>query len=384
MGSVQRNILNVMSEMGRRAAYFFVLLGLSSGQHPVRQEIVDAVNNDPTSSWVAVEVEKNIFANYSIEEIQGMMGLKDYGKMQSSKRGTQVVAGTLPDSFDGREKFGSCQFSIMNQANCGSCWAFGAAETLSTNLCVLGVANEELSPQDLISCDKTNHACHGGTLPAAWDYMQQQGLISDSSDPYASGDGSCNNTCVPTCPVRDSPKKCPVQYSTLNSDAEIQAAVMSVGAVEVGFFVMADFMNYKGGVFHSNSKQTLGGHAVKIVGWGHEGEKFYWTVQNSWGPTWGENGFFRIENWHDDKESSIAIGGGWACVVSSPTPPSPSPPSPSQCDDIVSYCKQYDTHEKCQAKPYMIPVCKKTCGCCDTNPPSYCNPSAKAHADLVV
>jgi len=40
---------------------------------------------------------------------------------------------------------------------------------------------------------------------------------------------------------------------------------------------------------------ALGGHAVKIVGWGKEGTQFYWIVQNSWGPTWGEDGFFRLK-----------------------------------------------------------------------------------------
>jgi cathepsin B len=359
------------------------LLPSCNAQHPVRQAIVDAVNNDPKSTWVAEAVDKNMFANYSIEEIQATMGLRKYDRMQR-QHGMHTGVRDIPDSFDGRVKFGSCQFSIRNQANCGSCWAFGAAETLSTNLCVLGVGNVILSPQDLISCDKTNHACHGGTLPAAWDYMQEHGLGSDSGDPYASGDGSCNNTCVPSCPARTSTKKCPVPYSTLNSDQEIQAAVMAVGAVEVGFFVMADFMNYKGGIFHSNSKQTLGGHAVKIVGWGHEGETFYWIVQNSWGPEWGENGFFRIANWREDNESSIAIGGGWACVDgATPAPPSP-PPSPEHCEDIVSYCKQYNTHEKCAAKSYIIPVCRKTCGCCDVVAPKYCNSSTVTYDGFVV
>jgi len=73
----------------------------------------------------------------------------------------------------------------------------------------------------------------------------------------------------------------------LGSDQDIQAAVLTVGAVEVGFTVYEDFINYKGGVYKYTEGGALGGHAVKIVGWGSEGEEFYWIVQNSWGPTWG-------------------------------------------------------------------------------------------------
>jgi hypothetical protein len=355
-------------------AFGEVALSSALVDHPVRQDIVDRVNNDNTIGWRAEEVKHNIFANRSVEEIKGMMGLKDYAKTQPVSDGVTVQVGDIPDAFDGRDKFSSCQFAIRNQANCGSCWAFGAAETLSTNLCVLGVSHEVLSPQDLVSCDKTDHACQGGTLPNAWDYMQSNGLSSDSSDPYACATGCDNNTAVPACPAsRPYPKKCPVEYSSLNSDQEIQAAVMTVGAVEVGFFVMADFMNYKSGIFHSTSKQTLGGHAVKIVGWGHLGTRFYWIVQNSWGASWGEEGYFRIDNWKEDNESSIAIGGGWACVQgNTPTPPSPGP-SPTHCEDIASYCAdEAGTHAKCKASPYLIPVCKKTCGCCDIDPPTYC------------
>jgi hypothetical protein len=218
--------------------------------------------------------------------------------------------------------------------------------------------------------------------------MQSNGVMSDSADPYACGTGCGNNTEVPACPAQSGTKKCPVEFSTLNSDAEIQAAVMTVGAVEVGFFVMADFMNYKSGIFHSTSEQTLGGHAVKIVGWGKEGTEFYWIVQNSWGSSWGEEGFFRIDNWKEDNESSIAIGGGWACVQGATPAPAPGPgPSPSSCEDIVSYCKdQASTHEKCKAKSYLIPVCKKTCGCCDDDAPSYCSNATAAEIadDLIV
>jgi len=158
----------------------------------------------------------------------------------------------------------------------------------------------------------------------------------------------------------------------LDNDEQIQAAVMVAGAVEVGFYVYEDFMNYKSGIYTHQEGQVLGGHAVKIVGWGEQGTQFYWIVQNSWGSSWGENGFFRIANWHEDKDSSIAIGGGFACVQGD-LPPAPTPaPSPSQCEDIASYCSDYD-QAKCATKSYVIPVCKKTCGCCDSMAPDYCN-----------
>lgn len=270
---------------------------------------------------------------------------------------------------------------VRDQAKCGSCWAFAAAETLTDNLCVLGGAVPVLSPQDLVSCDAKDHGCHGGTLPDAWHYMKSNGLVSDACMPYTSGDGT-NATCsLPGCAGSgDSTQyKCPVEPTTLDSDQAIQAAVMTAGAVEVGFFVMEDFMNYKRGIYRYQQGRQLGGHSVKVVGWGEEVSQFYWIVQNSWGPAWGEDGYFRIASWHDDKESAFAIGGGYACVQGPmPKPPSPAP-VPSECEDIVSYCKSYDSQEKCRKHPYVVPVCKKTCGCCEHDMPlrpDYCSNGA--------
>jgi cathepsin B len=60
--------------------------------------------------------------------------------------------------------------------------------------------------------------------------------------------------------------------------------------METGFTVYEDFMNYKSGVYKHQTGSQLGGHAVKIVGWGDG----YWIVANSWGTSWGEKGFFNI------------------------------------------------------------------------------------------
>lgn len=355
----------------------FSLAVLAASEHPIRNDIVERINSR-NGGWTAALPEENPLSALSEDEIRGMMGLLNATVTRSSNSlGSKLH--DIPTSFDGRSTFSSCQKSVRDQANCGSCWAFGAAETLTTNLCVLGVSSSVLSPQDLISCDSGNHGCNGGTLPGAWDFIDSNGLVSDSCMPYASAEGD-EPACSPVCTGYGgemTTSKCPVPSSFLTSDEAIQAAVMTVGAVEVGFTVYEDFMNYKSGVYKYTEGMALGGHAVKIVGWGQDyAAGFYWIVQNSWGSSFGENGFFKIVNWKVDHDSAIAIGGGFACVSGSqPSPPSPAP-APETCEDIVSYCSDYD-HAGCAAATYVVPVCKKTCGCCDDFlAPSYCSETA--------
>lgn len=70
-------------------------------------------------------------------------------------------------------------------------------------------------------------------------------------------------------------------------------------------------MNYKDGIYKHESGQVLGGHAVKIVGWGKYYDKKYWLVANSWGTSWGIDGYFKIDM--SDKDSGFALGGAFNC-----------------------------------------------------------------------
>ena len=73
--------------------------------------------------------------------------------------------------------------------------------------------------------------------------------------------------------------------------------------MSAAFYVFSDFMHYDGGVYARTAGSSLiGGHVVKIIGWGNDVEGGdYWVVANSWGqgqdashPGWGEDGYFRI------------------------------------------------------------------------------------------
>jgi len=66
--------------------------------------------------------------------------------------------------------------------------------------------------------------------------------------------------------------------------------LVTYGSVTAAFTVYEDFLNYKSGVYKHVSGSALGGHAVKIIGYGAD----HWIVNNSWNDTWGDKGTFKI------------------------------------------------------------------------------------------
>jgi len=69
---------------------------------------------------------------------------------------------------------------------------------------------------------------------------------------------------------------------------------MEKGSISVAFTVYEDFETYSSGIYQHKTGRSLGGHAVKLVGWGEENGTPYWTIVNSWNEAWGEKGLFRI------------------------------------------------------------------------------------------
>ena len=85
---------------------------------------------------------------------------------------------------------------------------------------------------------------------------------------------------------------------------------MTNGPVEVSFTVYNDFLTYKSGVYHHISGAALGGHAVKMIGWGVENNTPYWLLANSWNEGWGDQGFFKIKRGNNECgiEGSVVAG----------------------------------------------------------------------------
>jgi len=275
----------------------------------------------------------------------GMLeGLDDVKIIKNNKTFEELG---LPKEFDSAVGFPACADminDIRDQSNCGCCWAFGAAEAASDRLCIAtnGTIKVPLSAEDMCFCAEYS-GCNGGMLYTAWDRIKSDGLVTggqyQNSGPFGSGwcsafslphchhHGPQGNDPYPDentagCPSVSRSPRCPRtcdddaqsphndfdndkysftgSISSLESASAIAVSIYNDGPVETAFTVYSDFENYASGVYQHTSGSVLGGHAVKIVGWGTDNGVNYWKVANSWNPYWGEDGFFRIKRGDDD------------------------------------------------------------------------------------
>lgn len=271
-----------------------ILVALACARmHPVNHEIVAKIKESATT-WYPMEVEKNPFAYMPIEQIKGMMGTK----LEVLEHNAEIDEDyTAPKDFDAREEWPGKIHEIRNQGKCGSCWAFGATEALSDRLAIRGITDVVLSPQHLVNCDtKKNMGCNGGYLGAAWDFMHKTGVVTDECVQYVSGTDGKDGECKTTCDDGSAPtyyKSNASSWSILVSTT--QKEIQKNGPIEAAFSVYEDFMSYGGGVYQHKTGGLLGGHAIKCIGWGTENGVDYWLMANSWGPEWGDQGFFKIK-----------------------------------------------------------------------------------------
>jgi len=266
----------------------------------VRSKILQQVKQNAT--WEPYPIEENPFKNYTRNDLGKLLGAEltwtEDNIMMLTDFDDHSIA--LPLSFDSRTQWPDCVTPIRNQEHCGSCWAFSATTALTDRFCIAskGKSKVLLSPQYLVSCDSTNLACHGGLLDRVWTFLEKNGVVSETCFTYKSGDGKNIPKCPKTC---DQTSEKLVLYKAVQGSSkpltcatQLQNEIMTNGPVITGFIVYEDFMHYKSGIYKHSTGNKLGGHAVRVVGWGSENNQSYWIVANSWGPSWAENGYFRI------------------------------------------------------------------------------------------
>lgn len=182
---------------------------------------------------------------------------------------------------------------VKNQGQCGSCWAFSTTGALECNYAIKHDQLNSLSEQELVDCAPRIDGCmgcNGGQMDGAFKYVEKNGgLCSEKDYKYTAKDGQCEAA------------KCGTKYDansgymdvTSDSSTSLKSAVAE-GCVSVA--IEADqtaFQHYSSGVLTGSCGTSLD-HGVLVVGYGTSGSQDYWKVKNSWGTSWGEDGYILI------------------------------------------------------------------------------------------
>lgn len=188
---------------------------------------------------------------------------------------------------------------VKNQARCGSCWAFSTTGALEGASVVAGRPLVSLSEQNILDCETDCNKCHGGRPDLAFEWVQSNGLLSEDDDSYLCADMDSAACASSTCPTSGSQVLKPGDVTEITQvDANEGALEAAVAQQPVSIAIEADqdvFMHYTGGVITGDACGTQLDHAVLIVGYGNDAGQKYWKVKNSWGSSWGEDGYVRIE-----------------------------------------------------------------------------------------
>lgn len=274
---------------------------------------------------------------YAAGEVSYKLGLNKYAdmlhhefvdKMNGFNRSNAILKGTernwegvtyiapanvqVPESVDWRQL--GAVTPVKDQGHCGSCWSFSATGALEGQHFRKTKKLVSLSEQNLVDCSGSygNQGCNGGLMDQAFQYIKDNGGIdTEKTYPYEGIDDTCHfnkkNVGATDKGYTDIP--------TGDEDA-LKSAIATVGPVSVAIDASHEsFQFYQTGVYDEPQcdSQALD-HGVLAVGYGtDESGADYWIVKNSWGTTWGDQGFVKMAR-NKDNQCGIATQASYPLV----------------------------------------------------------------------
>jgi len=225
--------------------------------------------------------------------------------------GLRVRRGVDAESFDWRERDGQNWLTpVVTQGDCGSCYTISTVHMLTARnrIAKRDPNSVAFSVSFPLYCSEYNQGCDGGYgfLQSKWS--EDVGLVPESCSPFSEGGGSCH--ALPECDLGATRFRAVNHhyvggYYGGSDESSIRRELVEHGPVVMSFEPKEDFMYYKNGIYKSGAQKIHQeweqvDHAVLLIAYGVQGGQDYWTMQNSWGTDWGENGYFRMARGTDE------------------------------------------------------------------------------------
>ena len=253
-------------------------------------EYITSVNDKNLSYTLA----HNQFSFLTADEFNKQNRLKQYNLIQMEDNNDNIFSETRSfknkdEEWDWTEK--GAVTPVKNQEQCGSCWAFSTTGSMEGAYFVKNNKLESFSEQMLVDCDTNDLGCYGGLMNNAFKWIQSNGGIELENDyPYTALNGKCeasvHNVVEGTAPS---------SWTNVKSDDVSLMAAIKQQPVSVAIEAdQSSFQFYSSGVLTGRCGTNLD-HGVLAVGYGTLNGIDYYKVKNSWGESWGMDGYVLLE-----------------------------------------------------------------------------------------
>jgi len=218
-------------------------------------------------------------------EQQADIGFVPFEESGITLEEVELEKGSSGSSFDWRSS--GAVTPVKNQMSCGGCWAFAAVGDMEGTWKLKTGQLVSLSEEEILSCATSGNGCNGGLMNDAYEFViKNRGLESESEYPFSGSAGKCQMSGSSAASISG--------WTLLKakSVAMLQSAVRTQGPVAVA--INADQMQfYRSGIDVCMTSAQVN-HGVLIVGYGSQNGEDFWIIKNSWGSSWGQNGYYYI------------------------------------------------------------------------------------------
>jgi len=279
--------------------------------------------NEHNALKLGFTVKMNVFGDMDAKEFASVFN--GYRGEAKANRATvlpaelqNLDASAMPAAKDWRSE--GAVTGVKNQGQCGSCWSFSTTGSVEGQHFLSGQGTlVGLSEQNLMDCSSAqgNMGCDGGLMDDAFQYIiANNGIELEADYPYTGEDG-------PKCEYKVADRGACIQNFAdipTGNETALAIAIANVGPVSVAIDAsQSSFQFYETGVYWSEfCSSTNLDHGVLAVGYGTEqgyfGPEDFYIVKNSWGASWGDNGYINmIRNW--DNNCGIATAASYPLIT---------------------------------------------------------------------